>query len=281
MVDSAYSEFEALIVDIASRLPNSRTVISDALFGYKYIKPYLESLKEGTVLEVGAGPCILLSHIKSHYPGLKVVGIEPISAGFGKSREAVDLLKAICKLDLFQCGYEDFSSTELFDLIFLVNVFEHLPNWKHFLAFVEQRLKREGKCVVLCPNYGFPYESHFSLPIILNKSATQFLFKKRIAKRELRDGSHGLWESLNFVSLGKISKELGNLNLDMVSHRSILDDQIQRLRYDKEFLKRHRIIAVFARVLSYVRITNVFRLRFFQRFQPYLFLEFTLKSGRH
>jgi 2-polyprenyl-3-methyl-5-hydroxy-6-metoxy-1,4-benzoquinol methylase len=48
-----------------------------------------------------------------------------------------------------------------FDLIYLVKVFEHLPVWRDFLAFIERNLEPGGVCLILCPKYSFPYESHF------------------------------------------------------------------------------------------------------------------------
>ena len=53
--------------------------------------------------------------------------------------------------------------------IFCVNVFEHVDDWRHFLDWASKNLNENGQFIVLCPNYGIPYESHFKIPIIFNK----------------------------------------------------------------------------------------------------------------
>ena len=63
----------------------------------------------------------------------------------------------------------------------------------------EKLLTPSGKLIILCPNYGFPFESHFSIPIIFNKKLTALIFKKRIEIFEKINACEGLWDSLNFV----------------------------------------------------------------------------------
>ena len=46
-------------------------------------------------------------------------------------------------------------------------------DWRDFLSFANNSLAENGRLIILCPNYGFPYESHFHLPIIVNKSLTK------------------------------------------------------------------------------------------------------------
>jgi SAM-dependent methyltransferase len=272
-------ELHPAIYHIASQLPNAQTYIGDALFGYKCIQPYLENLTAGAVLEVGSGPCILLSQIKTRYPALRLFGIEPIGSGFEKSRESAELLKESYQLSLFEGGYEEFDSPEQFDLIFLINVFEHLPNWRHFLGFVEQKLKRDGKCVILCSNGGFPYEPHFAVPIIWNKPLTYFFFKQRIARREARDRSHGLWDSLNLVSLREVWNELKSSDLELSCHNHIMEELIARIGYDRQFSQRQRLLGVVARGLAQMGVTQLFRLGPLRFVQPYLFLELRRRTA--
>lgn len=274
-------ELDPRILNIIARLPNCRTHVSDALFGYRYIRPYLDRIDGGSVLEVGSGPCILLSHIKMNYPALRLVGIEPIIGGFETSREIATQLTRAHGLELFEGSYEEFVTEERFDLMFLINVFEHLPDWRHFLGFIERRLKPDGVCVILCPNYGFPYESHFRVPIILGKTVTRALFKRKIVNHEVRTHAAGLWDSLNFVSLRQIRRELMiHRKLRMIRHSRILDEQIERLRSDPEFLERQRVLGVLAAALSRVGITRLFRVWPLEYLQPYLFLELYITPYR-
>ena len=65
-----------------------------------------------------------------------------------------------------------------YDVIYSVNVFEHLLNWKLYLDKTKEWLKPNGINIILCPNYSFP-RSHFKIPIILNKKITH-IFKNKI-----------------------------------------------------------------------------------------------------
>ena len=67
-----------------------------------------------------------------------------------------------------------------YDLIYCVNVFEHLNDWRKFLLVATEWLSKDGKIVILCPNYGFPYESHFRIPIFMNKAFTYKIFNSFI-----------------------------------------------------------------------------------------------------
>ena len=67
-----------------------------------------------------------------------------------------------------------------YDIIYSVNVFEHLSNWKLYLKKTNEWLNPEGLNIILCPNYSFPYESHFKIPIIINKKLTYSIFKKKL-----------------------------------------------------------------------------------------------------
>ena len=61
----------------------SDTVLNEAEFGYRYVRKYLDELgSRARVLEVGSGPCVLMSQLKMDFPGLDITGIEPIGPGF-------------------------------------------------------------------------------------------------------------------------------------------------------------------------------------------------------
>ena len=70
--------------------------------------------------------------------------------------------------------FEDFKPRKKYDIIYSVNVFEHLLDWKLYIDKTKEWLKPQGVNIILCPNYSFPYESHFKIPILLNKEITYF-----------------------------------------------------------------------------------------------------------
>jgi SAM-dependent methyltransferase len=231
-------------------LDRGQTVLNEAEFGYGYIREHLERLSPGArVLEVGSGPCVLLSQLKIDFPELEVIGVEPIGPGFQHFEDTLRFLIEKYDFKLHKCGYEDLADSRTFDFIFLVNVFEHLDDWRHFLDFVSQSLGENGKCIVLCPNYGFPYESHFKIPIVFNKRLTYSLFRKRIEQHELENGSDGLWKSLNFVKWKEVRAFASVSGLTIDYHTTILRQMIERLGYDQSFAERQRKISWLARLM--------------------------------
>jgi cyclopropane fatty-acyl-phospholipid synthase-like methyltransferase len=177
------------------------------------------------------------------------------------------------EVDLRLCGYQEFSPEKGFDLIYLINVFEHLHNWQDFLVFVRQNLNKGGVCVVLAPNYGFPYESHFRLPIIINKRLTYKIFKDYIDRFEKENDFTGLWDSLNFVKWSKVKKTCDELNLSAKFEKEILEKIILRLETDKQFQKRQRFVGMIAKCLYKFRLLKLLQLPFFHAISPYMKFE--------
>lgn len=230
------------------------------------------------MLEVGSGPCILLSQLKMEHPGLKVTGIEPIGPGFDKFEQTLETLLKKYRFDLFRGGYESFDAPGTFDLIFSINVFEHLSDWRHFLRFVKERLAPDGKCVILCPNYGFPYESHFGLPIVLGKRTTQRIFRERIERHEVDKNCRGLWGSLNFVTWGQVRRYAPTVGLDIEFDTTVLRTMIERLSHDEAFAQRQAKVARLANLALRTGLVKPFEWPVLRGMNPYLKLVIT-RSG--
>jgi 2-polyprenyl-3-methyl-5-hydroxy-6-metoxy-1,4-benzoquinol methylase len=269
-----------IILKTLDSIPDKNTILNEANFGLKYIKQHIKKLKpNSTILEVGAGPCILLSQLSISFNTHSFSGIEPIGPGFEFFREPLNKLKNNFNFNLFEVGYEQFeeSKNEKFDFIYLINVFEHLPNWKDFLRFVKAHLKQNGRCVILCPNYSFPYESHFGIPVIFSKSLTYKIFKKYIKKFEQDNSSIGLWSSLNFVKLKQVINKANDLDLVLTINKQITDDLIKRLSKDAEFAKRQYFIGIIAKIVQKIGLIKLFNKYPLYLFQPYMYLEISLK----
>jgi len=261
-------------------IPKENIYLEEAEFGLRRMLPLLEDLpKGGRVLEVGSGPCIVLAEITARFPDLTIRGIEPMSDGFAFFKEFVGRMQAERGgMDVYLGGYESFPSNGAWDLIFLVNVFEHLPDWRNFLNFVARSLAAGGRCVVLCPNYGFPYESHFKLPVVVNKRITGALFRKRIARFERENDNTGLYRSLNFVRLAQVRKAARAVGLDLVVDPGIIHEMIERLDTDPAFRQRQKVLALPAWILTRTRLLNpLLTVRFVQNHLPYM--QFTLSKG--
>ena len=109
--------------------------------------------------------------LKEKYKDLILEGIEPFNDGFNIFKKINSIVKSY-GVNIQNIDYEQFSTNTKYDLIFCVNVFEHLNDWRNFLDKSIELLEEDGQLVILCPNYGFPFESHFLIPIIINKNLT-------------------------------------------------------------------------------------------------------------
>jgi len=248
--------------------------IEEAIFGFEHVSRYCEGLPaRAKVLEIGCGSGILLATLSNSFNKASFQGIEPFGDGFAS---LLELNQAIQKTGVFITtgGYECFETEERFDLIFCVNVFEHLPDWKLFLSTVPNWLTNTGRLLILCPNYGFPYESHFRLPIIINKTITYRLFRSKIDHFEERECCHGLWKSLNFFTKRAVTNFLeSDTNLIIYDDLSIVIDLIERLHSDTEFRKRQRVIGAIGLVLKRAGFLKLMPL--FRNFLPYMKIEIT------
>ncbi|AVL53456.1 methyltransferase [Roseobacter denitrificans] len=253
--------------------PKKDISIAEAQFGFRYVAEYLGELPEnGKVLEVGCGSGILMGLLKEQYPTLNVEGVEPLGDGFA-------VLGSINRyirnqgIEIQKIGYEQIETQNRYDVIYCINVFEHLNDWRDFLHFVENHLTPTGVCLILCPNYGFPYESHFKIPVIVNKPITASVFRKTIDRHEERKESHGLWRSLNFVKLRQVRQALARTSLRLTVRHRIIEDMIARTGNDAEFRKRQKVIGTLGRVAYKAGITKLFRYPLFQNVMPYMQLE--------
>ena len=252
-------------------VPSYNLWVAEAKFGFRYVKKKVKELPlSSSILEVGCGSGILLSMLVEDFPSNNFDGIEPFVDGFSSLRE-INLLVQNKGVKIKNCGYENCLISKKYDLIYCVNVFEHIKDWKNFLVWISERLTDDGLFFMLCPNYSFPYESHFRIPILLNKKITYRLFKNYIDKFEEVNDSVGLWASLNFVKKRDIKKFIYNrkeLCLKLSDEVEVIDDMVNRITDDVEFRKRQAFIGSIAIFLKKIGIFNVVKL--FPNFLPYM-----------
>ena len=261
------------------KIKNSDIWINEALFGFYHIKEYCKKLEgNNKVLEIGSGSGILLNLLSENFKDIIFEGIEPFGEGFS-SLNNLNSFSRENGVSIKNIGYEELSSNNKYDLIFCINVFEHLNDWRNFLEKISFLLNGNGKLIVLCPNYGFPYESHFRIPVIFNKKITYYIFKKLIRIFENKNDCVGLWDSLNFVKKREIMNHLKDSkyskNLQIIDHLLILDFMVNRIINDKEFRKRQRLIGIIAIALKGLGLLNIIKI--FPNFIPYMKLEFSRK----
>lgn len=256
--------------------------LEEANFGYRHISAYVNDLKDGnTVLEVGSGTGILISILAKQMPNLKFTGIEPGQAGFGQYLVDGKVLinHNINNLNIFTGNYEDFeiNSKEIkYNIIYTINVLEHLLDWKDFIRFIKNKLKPNGKAIILCPNYSFPYEPHFRIPLIINSKITYSIFKKRILNFEKSNNCNGLWMGLNFVTWTQLNGECKKQNLKSFNNSKIIEDLFERLNIDEKFSSRHKLLKIPVKILIFFKIKKILKFNIIKKFLPYMLVEIKL-----
>lgn len=257
---------------------DAETWINEALFGFSQIAPYCQKLARGsTVLEIGSGSGILLYLLTTRFPHLEISGLEPFGLGFDALRNLNTKIKSR-KVNIHECEYSNYKPSKKIDLIFSVNVFEHLPDFKNHLDWSLRQISKHGQQVILCPNYSFPYESHFKIPIIVNKEITSALFRKKIRKHEALNNCSGLWLSLNFIKKRQIFYFLSREPRIIVNDDlSIITELFERFDTDTTFRNRQYFISKFSRLLK----TLSFAFRFFPNYAPYMKLVISSKDSTH
>lgn len=263
------------IASIVAQHKNASLWVNEAKNALRYITPYLDLPDNSRVLEVGSGACILLGHLALQHKNFEFTGMEPIGPGFQSLKKYINSMKDLAKIDVFEDSFEKYETEQPFDLVFLINVFEHLPDWKFFLQYAQRMIGKKGKCVILCPNYGFPIKSHYGLPIMYNKSLTHRIFSKYINNFDQEHDCNGLWDSLNFVKFADVKKQAESLRLNIEFNPEISFDFIRRLDEDEEFRKRHSKIAGIAQFANKSGVLNLFKHRLFWNYHPYMHLEIT------
>ena len=268
-----------LIKEIKSlNIKGSDLWISEANCGFYQIKNFCEKLVEGqNILEIGSGSGILLSILSIKYKNLSFEGLEPFNDGFCSLKKLNNVTKK-GRVKIHNLNYENFSTSKKYDLIFCINVIEHINGWKHFIDKAYELLKKDGKLIILCPNYNFPYESHFSIPIVMNKDITYKIFKDYILRFEKKNDYNGLWKSLNFIKKSDLifylNKLKQNKKITFIDDISIIDFMLSRVSKDLEFRNRKKIIGFIALILNKFGI-----FKFLKSFPIYLpYMKFIIKK---
>lgn len=214
-------------------------IITDVLFAYSEISKIFDNSKINRVLEVGCGTGILLKELKDNYKDIEFVGLDPNQSGFHNYEK---ISKKVLNLDdsinIIKSSIENFNNEKKFDLIFSFNVFEHVDNQEQYIINTVDLLTEGGKNIIFAPNYDFPYEPHFIIPIIFNKKITEKIFKKRIENYEIKTQESGLWDALQITGKKKLCSFLNKKNFNYRFDDEIINKMLDRALNDNFFRKR-------------------------------------------
>ena len=148
-----------------------------------------------TVLDIGCG----YGHTARELARLcsRVVGVEPSAT---LVQRALELHPDVANLTFRQSGVLDLTESEVYDLVVLDNVYEHLPDQQQALELIVRAMKPGGVLFLLTPNRLWPIEAHYRLPFLS-------YLPLPIANRYLRLSGRG--ENYSDASYAPTARSLG------------------------------------------------------------------------
>lgn len=254
-----YKRLKNTYIDLFKNNEKCDHVLTDVLFAFKEFYSFIDDKNVNKILEIGSGTGILIKEFSQIFRNKTFYGLDPHKKGFDNYR---NVSKKISNKNLF-IVHEDFSKFKpenKFDLIISFNVFEHLDDPLNYIRVVNTFLNNNGKSIILCPNYDFPYEPHFVLPIIYNKNLTYKIFKKKIINHEKKTGEKGLWKGLNLCSKKQIENFLKKNEYNYYFDEGIGNRLLSRIYDDKSafFQKRQGIMAKIAKIGMKFKLDKIF-----------------------
>jgi 2-polyprenyl-3-methyl-5-hydroxy-6-metoxy-1,4-benzoquinol methylase len=144
--------------------------------------------KPGTrILEVGSGIGLLIYEL--HRSGFDIMGLEPGASGFGESARIGTAIRERLGTDLpvfdKKARELDPDTEGTFDLIFSVNVLEHMPELEAELEGMTRVLKPNGLMIHTCANYAVPYEPHYGIPLVPGFPKATAILQPQLSQQEL------------------------------------------------------------------------------------------------
>lgn len=243
-IEELLSELRALVDQQAPELRGAfESYAAEAVFARRWLAPHLSRLgPDAKLLEVGAGAMLVSTQLARE--GYEVAALEPIGSGFSALRGLQAVVRGFAqsrgiRFRVLPVGVEELAETECYDLAFSLNVMEHVSDVETALLRVTRALKPEASYAFICPNYLFPYEPHFGVPIVGSKTLTGRLFGRWIlGSRRVLDPK-GTWESLNWISPPVVNRTCRQLpGIRWRYNRNSFSDALERVTWDAEFASR-------------------------------------------
>jgi 2-polyprenyl-3-methyl-5-hydroxy-6-metoxy-1,4-benzoquinol methylase len=216
---------------------------AEAAFGRHFIASDLECLTPSAkILEVGSGSMLLSCQLIRE--GFQVTALEPLGSGFShfeKMRQIISARANVlgCLPQSLNINAESLNETEAFDYAFSINVMEHVDSVSLVITKIAKCLKIGASYRFTSPNYLFPYEPHFNIPILFSKNITEKIFKQMIFCNKEIDDPLGLWRSLNWISVFQVRKIVQQIpGLRATFSRRYFVSTIARVASDQNFASR-------------------------------------------
>lgn len=229
------------------------TYINEGSVALRMVNGYLQRENQ-RILEVGGGIGFVSRSLNA--AGYDVVDLEPSGKGFGFMTSARRALSDSCSAPHLNIGIDELTPREhgMFDLIYSVNVLEHVPDPISALTRMYSALNPGGKIVIMCPNYSLPFEPHFSIPLIpVRPSLTAKFLPTRVTASEV-------WQSLNWIKAAEVEAWSKMSGAELEFKKSVIAEMCERIAVDRVFRERHRILGICVRSLRSVGLIRLLSL---------------------
>ncbi len=142
-IDSCYASYYQYAENLTAEDLNNISESSLKMFQKEiaYISKF--DTKKLAVLDIGSGMGTFLSAAKSYYKKL---------TGLDVSQKMADFVNKITGIAVYIKQFEEFESGELFSLIHMSHVIEHIPNPNEWLQHAKKLLVKDGILVINVPN---------------------------------------------------------------------------------------------------------------------------------
>lgn len=251
--DIAESIARSLEIPLGEATEQLSTYVNESWVALELIEPHLQP--DTRILEIGSGIGFFAGFLCSQ--GYDVVELEPVGSAFefiGATRAALPPFEPAPRLLGIGAESLDPATHGEFDLIYSLNVLEHVPDWRGAMDAVGSVLAPDGTMYLSCPNYTFPYEPHFGVLLVPGRpAATERLLPARIKESDL-------WRSLNWITLSGVRNWADDNGYAADFETGRLADSLERLSTDEQFANRHsRVLEVGARTANRVGLLSLLR----------------------
>lgn len=271
------------LVEAVASLPRGSHMINSGQYGLNLVHSHISKLPAGSrVLEIGPGACLVVSELAIRFPEIDFYAVDVFNEAFENFHTCAMSLSQTHNFQLLKgdiCESLDFTNLD-YDFIYSIDVIEHSKSPRAFLKNAYRLLKPNGNIYISFPNYHFPFDSHFLIPIIINPGITESLFSKRIEQRE-RDYP-GLWNTINFIKLNNVIEWIEfDLRVNFEVTTDPLDYFFQLACNDRAVRKRHPIISAILRILVGTRVHDLFKLVMGIKYSPFVTVRFSAGKSEH
>ena len=249
---------------------------ADAIYEFNSISKYIT--KDIKILEVGGGLHFLSIFLNKN--GYNVTSLEP--GGFSDyiniMRNNVLKIASHLNINIITSSLEKFSDENInnkYDFIFSINVLEHTEDIKiHIKKCLNILSSNKGLLLIKCPNYFFPFESHFYKFFIpfLPKFTFEKLMKIKLIKNLGKKRYFDILNHLNFDCDYRKIKKFGFT----IKFLNPLEDIFNRVEIDNSFKNRlfsNKLIKITYKILVLLKLKKLIINLFPISFNPYLIME--------